>query len=130
MTKINAAVRFTGATWWDTVIALAIAAFVAVRAVILGREVLAVLGQHAPAEVEPREMLAALMELDSVEDVHDLHVWAMSTTQTALTVHIVRPDGASDAVTQNICRALHDQFGISHVTVQIERAAEDYCPSH
>ena len=75
-------VRFTGATWWDTGIALAIAAFVAVRAVMLGREVLAVLGQHAPADVEPREILEALEPaLDHVVVSRTTSPRAMSTRQ-------------------------------------------------
>lgn len=114
-------VRFTGATWWDTVIALAIAAFVAVRAVILGREVLAVLGQHAPADVEPREMLAALMELDSVADVHDLHVWQLTSGMNVATAHLVaRTSAAHDATLREASVLLREEFGVEHATLQVE----------
>ena len=65
-------VAATGSSVWDTVIALAISAFVAVRAVLLGREVLAVLGQHAPAGMVPAEAEAALRGVGAVVDVHDL----------------------------------------------------------
>src|SRR6476659_4322380 len=66
-------VRATGSAWWDTAVALAIAVFVAVRAVRLGREVLAVLGQHAPTGIDPAEAEAALRAVSAVVDVHDLH---------------------------------------------------------
>ena len=62
-------VSATGAAVWDSLIALAIAAFVLVRAVMLGREVLAVLGQHAPAGIEPTQMLTALDNVDGVSGV-------------------------------------------------------------
>src|SRR6478609_6695069 len=67
----------TGSAWWDTVVALAIAVFVAARAVGLGREVVAVLGQHAPTGLEPTDLLAALGEVPGVTEVHDLHVWTL-----------------------------------------------------
>lgn len=68
----------TGSAWWDTGIALAIAVFVAVRAVMLGREVLAVLGQHAPAGVEPAQVERELAGVSGVIDVHDLHLWTLT----------------------------------------------------
>jgi len=67
-------VAATGSALWDTVVALAIAAFVAVRAMLLGREVLMVLAQHAPAGIHPPEAEAALAGVHDVIDVHDLHL--------------------------------------------------------
>ena len=53
--------------------------------------------------------------------MHDLHVWPLSTTETALTVNLLMPDGYSgDAYTAQLARALKDKFGIDHATVQIE----------
>ena len=66
-------VHLTGDGWWDTVVAVAIGVFVAVRAVVLGREVLAVLGQHAPDDVD----LEAV-----VRDLERSPVWPRSTTST------------------------------------------------
>jgi cobalt-zinc-cadmium efflux system protein len=60
--------------------------------------------------------------LPGIADVHDLHIWAMSTTETALTVHLVMPgEQGGDALLGQIARELHDRFGIEHVTVQVER---------
>jgi cobalt-zinc-cadmium efflux system protein len=65
---------------------------------------------------------AELAELDGVETVHDLHIWPLSTTETALTAHLVVPDVAStDALLQAARTMLHDRFGIEHCTLQIER---------
>jgi cobalt-zinc-cadmium efflux system protein len=121
------------ATGWaliDPLISVAIVALILASTLGLLRESLDLAMDRAPDHIDVAKVREMLLTQDGVTEVHDLHVWAMSTTQTALTVHIVRPDGAGDAVTQSICRALHDQFGISHVTVQVERAAEAYCPSH
>ena len=61
-----------------------------------------------------------------MEDVHDLHVWAMSTTETALTAHLLKPlrggeAGDEDAFLAALTGGLHDRFGVEHATVQIER---------
>ena len=91
-------VAATGSSVWDTVIALAIAAFVAVRAVLLGREVLAVLGQHAPAGIVPAEAETALRGVGAVVDVHDLHLWTLTSGMHVATVHLVCDDGADPTV--------------------------------
>ena len=53
--------------------------------------------------------------------VHDLHIWPLSTTETALTAHLVAPQADSDALIEAARRMLHDRFGIEHCTLQIER---------
>jgi len=56
-----------------------------------------------------------------VTAVHDLHVWGMSTTETALTAHLVVPDrSCGDALLARACRELHDHFGIEYATLQVE----------
>jgi cobalt-zinc-cadmium efflux system protein len=62
-----------------------------------------------------------------VTAVHDLHVWAMSATTPALTAHLVRPDGGDDAFLAQVAEGITRTFGISHVTLQIERAQRDDC---
>ena len=60
--------------------------------------------------------------LAGVESIHDLHIWAMSTTQTALTCHLVMPAGhPPDAFVVEVTKQLHDRFEIEHATLQIER---------
>ncbi|MFZ1485814.1 cation diffusion facilitator family transporter [Nostocoides sp.] len=115
-------VRATGRTVWDTLIALAIATFVAVRAVLLGREVLAVLGQHAPAGITPEDMLAALSDLPGVSEVHDLHVWQLTSGMNVATAHLVSDDRAGSNPLTAASTLLWERFGIAHATLQVESA--------
>lgn len=116
----GALVALTGAGWWDTVVALAIAAFVAVRAVLLGREVLAVLGQQAPAGVEPTKVLAALEAVPGVEQVHDLHVWQLTSGMNVASAHLVTGEASGGEVLKRAGATLRDDFGIAHATIQVE----------
>ena len=68
-----------------------------------------------------RAVRAEISRLPGVTGVHDLHIWGMSTTETALTAHLVMPDGSGgDALLARVCRELHDTFGIEHATLQME----------
>ena len=63
-----------------------------------------------------------LAGLPGVVEAHDLHIWGMSTTEVALTVHLVKPAGENeDALLAQACRELHDRFDIEHATLQVER---------
>lgn len=77
-----------------------------------------------PKEINLTEVKQYLSRLHGVKEVHDLHIWAMSTTETALTVHLVIPDeNHDDKFLSNTCCLLHDKYGIEHATIQIEKAA-------
>lgn len=116
-------VALTGSVWWDTGIALAIAAFVVVRAVMLGREVLTVLGQHAPAGMDPAEVEATLIGVDGVDEVHDLHLWTLTSGMNVATAHLVAAPGSSPAVLVAARAALRDRYGVEHATLQVESDA-------
>jgi cobalt-zinc-cadmium efflux system protein len=73
-----------------------------------------------PAGIDPHEVETCLAGQPGVREVHDLHIWAMSTTETALTAHLVRDAGTEDGLLDRVRRELHDRFGIEHVTFQIE----------
>jgi cobalt-zinc-cadmium efflux system protein len=114
-------VAATGSAYWDTLVALAIAAFVAVRAVLLGREVLAVLGQQAPAGMDIDDVGADLAGVDGVRDVHDLHVWTLTSGMHVATAHLVAADSAvPDTVLQRAGTLLRERHGIAHATLQVE----------
>jgi cobalt-zinc-cadmium efflux system protein len=109
-------------------VALAIGAFVAVRAVLLGREVLAVLGQHVPAGMQIEQVAADLEAIDGVEDVHDLHVWTLTSGMHVATAHLVARDTTvSQAVLDEARLVLHRRHHIEHATLQVEEAASRGC---
>jgi cobalt-zinc-cadmium efflux system protein len=121
-------VAATGSAWWDTGIALAIACFVAVRAVMLGREVLAVLGQHAPAGMNPDEVAGALGEVPGVRDVHDLHVWTLTSGMNVATAHLVTgPDADAHGVLDQARQVMRARFGVEHATLQVEPDTHTGC---
>ena len=82
-------VGLTGAGQWDTAVAVAIGVFVAVRAVVLGREVLAVLGQHAPVGLDLDAVVRDLEAVAGVAEVHDLHAWTLTSGMNVATAHLV-----------------------------------------
>jgi cobalt-zinc-cadmium efflux system protein len=74
-----------------------------------------------PEQIDPAAVRAYLAGLGGVREVHDLHIWAMSTTETALTAHLVMPGGfPGDAFLAEAGHGLHEQFGIGHATLQVE----------
>lgn len=120
--------RATGSTVWDMVVAVAIAVFIVVRAVLLGRQVLAVLAQHAPAGVDPADVTSRLGALGGVDEVHDLHLWTLTSGMDVGTVHLVVGTDADHAdVLDSARRLLADDYGIEHVTVQLETAGVARC---
>ncbi len=121
-------VSATGSPVWDTVVALAIGLFVVIRAISLGRHVLAVLGQHVPAGVDPDAVTSDLCAVDGVQTVHDLHLWTLTSGMHVATVHLVTDDLAeSHAVLDQARDLLRSRHGISHATLQIEPADHQGC---
>lgn len=116
-----ALVSVTGNPLWDTAIALAIAAFVAVRAILLGREVLAVLGQHAPGDMDPDDVARTLADVTGVTDVHDLHVWTLTSGMNVATAHlVVREATDPHAVLDRARQVMRSRYGVEHATLQVE----------
>lgn len=118
----------TGQPVWDTVVALAIGGFVAVRAVSLGRQVLAVLGQHVPAGMEPHAVTADLAGIEGVRDVHDLHVWTLTSGMHVATAHLVSAPGADvQRILGDGQAVLRERHDIAHATLQVEPATGEGC---
>lgn len=124
------AIIATGWLWFDPVVSLIIVAVIVVSTWQLFQESLNLATDAVPAGIEPLAVRTYLAELPGVAGVHDLHIWAMSTTETALTVHLVMPTGfPGDAFLMQVNRELHDHFGIEHTTLQIESGDPSYpCP--
>lgn len=86
-----------------------------------GRDSLNLALDKVPEGVDAGKVLAYLAALPGVTEVHDLHIWPLSTTETALTAHLVRPQaGTDDAFVHRACEELRERFGIGHATLQIE----------
>ena len=116
----GAVVYFTGWQWVDTVIAFALLGVIAYGSWGLLRETLQLSLNAVPAGIDLDAVRAFLLAQPNVTQVHDLHVWPLSTTDTALTAHLVRPEGADNAFLEALQRALQAEFAISHCTVQVE----------
>jgi cobalt-zinc-cadmium efflux system protein len=112
----------TGWQWLDPLVSLIIAAIIVKGTWGLLRESFELALHAVPPGIDPAEVRGHLERLDGVERVHDLHIWAMSTTETALTCHLVMPSGhPGDAFIARAAASLHDAFDIDHATLQIER---------
>lgn len=97
----------------------------------LARESLDLALDAVPRGIDPQQVRAYLVGLPSVRGVHDLHIWGLSTTEPALTAHLVLEDlSASNSLIQLARRDLHDRFGIEHLTLQLESAQDPLnCPA-
>lgn len=115
-------ILWTGQAWVDPAMSLAVALVIAWGSFGLFRESIGMSLAGVPSGIELDEVEAALGRLEGVETVHDLHVWPLSTTETALTAHLVAPGaGSSDALLAAARTMLHDHFHIDHCTLQIEQ---------
>jgi cobalt-zinc-cadmium efflux system protein len=116
------AMRATGAAWIDPVVGLFVVAAIAVGTWGVLRESLDLALDAVPRGIDRDAVEAYLCGLPGVTAVHDLHIWGMSTTENALTAHLVKPDpSGDDALLARICEDLGRRFGIAHATLQYER---------
>ncbi|MDP2152596.1 MAG: cation diffusion facilitator family transporter [Methylotenera sp.] len=110
-----------GWAWIDPVSSLLIAAVILLSTSRLFRDSLHLLFDGVPWQIDPDHVRHYLEALPGVVNVHDLHIWAMSTSQIAMTVHLVIPEGhPGDQFLEVIRENLHEKFEIEHATIQIE----------
>ena len=118
----------TGWVIVDPIVALVVSAVVAWSAFGLVKSAIHLSLDGVPQGVNRGAVEAWLRALPGVADLHDLHIWALSTTLYALTVHLVMPDGCpNDSFLENTAQELERRFGISHATLQVERGTETEC---
>jgi len=116
------AILFTGMPWIDPAISLVITVIILFGTWRLFQDAFDMAMDAVPRGIDPEAVKAYLSNLPGVIGVHDLHVWAMSTTETALTAHLIKPDPKDDdALIEKASKELHDHFGIDHITLQWER---------
>lgn len=117
----GAAILATGWNFLDPLVSLAIAVLIVWSTFGLLREAVMMSLDAVPRGVDPARVRTYLHGLPGVTEVHDLHIWAISTTETAMTAHLVRPGcGLDDHLLHDVCRELRERFGISHATLQVE----------
>ena len=115
-------IRLTGWHWVDPVVGLVIAGVILVGTWGLLREAIDLAMDAVPRGIEPEAVRAWLAARPGVAEVHDLHIWALSTTETALTAHLVRPGAAvDDGFLGGVQQGLRERFGIRHATLQVEQ---------
>jgi cobalt-zinc-cadmium efflux system protein len=121
-------IRLTGRLWIDPLMAVALALWVLPRTWALLRDTVNVLLEGVPRGLDLAEIRRAIAAEPDIEDVHDLHVWSMSTTDVNGSVHVALAPGADgEAVRLRVERLLDQRFGIGHATIQVER---DPCAAH
>jgi cobalt-zinc-cadmium efflux system protein len=133
---VSAAVVIAGAiillfgwNWIDPLVSLVVSAVIVWGTWALLRESLQLSMNAVPPAIEPSDVCAYLETLPGVDSIHDLHIWAMSTTENALTCHLVMPQGhPGDAFIASVSHELEHRFKIRHPTFQIELADAGPCP--
>jgi len=121
------AILVTGFAWIDPLVSLVIVAVIAWGTWGLARDSLTMGLLAAPAGIDLAEVKQHLASFDGVSAVHDLHVWPMSTTEVALTAHLVMPGRpAADSFLRDIAASLETRFGVGHATIQVE-SGENPC---
>ncbi|MDO9248066.1 MAG: cation diffusion facilitator family transporter [Phenylobacterium sp.] len=122
------AMALTGLGWIDPALSLVIAGVIVLGTWGLLKDSVNLALDAAPKGIDVAEVRGWLTALPGVTDVHDLHVWAMSTTETAMTAHVTRPDNPDgDAFLHAACEGLEKRFKIGHCTLQVETGGAEIC---
>ena len=115
-------ILWTGQEWVDPAMSLAVAVVILWSSIGLLKESVWMSLAGVPSGIDADEVEMSLAELAGVDAVHDLHIWPLSTTETALTAHIVTAQADyPDALLESARALLHDRFRIEHCTIQVER---------
>ena len=116
---------YTGWNWLDPLMSLVVAAVIVASTWGLLRDSVKLSLHAVPPRIDTALVRRFFSEQDRVCEIHDLHIWGMSTTETALTVHLVMPDGhPGDRFIAQLANGLRERFGIGHATIQIETGDE------
>ena len=129
------AIALTGLYWLDPAVSLVVSAVIVYGTWDLMRGAIGLALDAVPQGIDASAVREHLLARAGVAAIHDLHIWGMSTTETALTCHLVMPGGhPGDAALSGIARELEERFGIQHATIQIEVGdSEEACaltPEH
>lgn len=124
----GALILFTGLLWIDPVVSIIVALVILWSTFDLLKQSTGMSLAGVPRGISLPEVGGALKAIEGVESLHDLHIWPMSTTENALTAHLIVPrDDRRKQVLAEARRMLHDRFHLQHVTIQIDGSPEDDC---
>ncbi len=124
------AIAFTGWLWLDPVVSLILVAVIVAGTWGLLRDSFNLSLDAVPAGIDPAGIRTYLAGLPGVVEVHHVHVWGLSTSDVALTAHVVlAPDANDHSLLESINHDLDEQFGVGHATIQFESAGEQECPN-
>ncbi len=119
-------ILFTGASWIDPVMSIVVVAVIVYGTWGLGRDAMRLAMAAVPAGVDKPGIEKYLVNLPGVTDVHDVHVWALSTTENAMTAHLVMPQGhPGDVFVDGVVAALRNNHAMNHATLQVEMGTTD-----
>jgi cobalt-zinc-cadmium efflux system protein len=114
-------IMLTGWLWLDPLVSLVVSAIIVITTWSLLRESVSLSLDAVPEQIDRSKVLSYLGALPGVTEVHDLHIWGLSTTETALTVHLICAELAgSESLLPKVSRELRHRFGIGHATIQLE----------
>jgi cobalt-zinc-cadmium efflux system protein len=121
-------INLTGIQWIDPVMSFIIILVILWGTWRLFTDSLDLALDAVPKHINLEKVREFLLTQKGVENIHDLHIWAMSTTKVALTAHLIMPEGFSDKFISELQQKLEHEFGIGHTTLQIENEQiEKYC---
>jgi cobalt-zinc-cadmium efflux system protein len=125
-------ILFTGMTWVDPAMSLIVVAVIVVGTWGLGRDAMRLAMGAVPPNVDTQRIERYLEGLPGVASIHDLHIWALSTTENAMTAHLVCPDGhPGDVFVDGIVKTLCDDYAMHHATLQVEMGTTEHrCSLH
>lgn len=117
-------IKFTGWNWVDPVVAIAIGIWVVPRTWVLLKATLNVLLEGAPSDIDLPKLRSALLAIPGVQDVHDLHVWTLSSGKHSMTAHVVHtPQINTPELLRQLQHLMENDFGVRHTTFQLELEA-------
>lgn len=121
-------IQYTGFVIIDPIISLVIAIIILITSWHLFSQSLRLVLDGVPHDIDPKNIRNSIMSIDDVKDVHHLHIWALSTTENALTAHIVFSIGHKDSIIiKNDIRDMLNESGITHVTLETEEDSDECC---
>jgi cobalt-zinc-cadmium efflux system protein len=121
------AIILTGLTWIDSAVSIIIAIFILYSSYRLLIDSVNLALDAVPKNIDITEVSSYLQSLGSVVSIHDLHIWALSTSETALTVHLVTQNSIDDNLLHDITDYLSTNFNIRHSTIQVEQSNCEKC---